>query len=354
MVDVGTEKKPKLVVGPPKLYTYKVYDLPPGPVVEIQGVGIGNFDQPVSGRIRDINPAKCTLWYQSAAQAQEITQKKQKGEPQQKEDYSVEPFDLPENIWVNYQTKDYTYHKKVTPGQMLDFTLLRPQLSEEAGWLYIVSFKDDNDKKAQKFLDRLHKGLIGQGAIKTDITKPIDKKNILTNMRANPNGIVDDTKGPGSSGITGIILLADQYKPQGLGDGPFYYVLEPSVLRVDQFVNVIWFDEKFYEKDPKTGLLTGLSKTVMQGLAQNLPQWITQYKKDKDGAKAAVKLFLQEKANQGLFVDPKVAAGSRVFTKQGQGLFESTITGPISIENYPIMRKAGSSYVIAKPDDLPG
>jgi len=356
MRNAGTKDKPKLVPGgPPMLYTYHVYDEKGAPTVEIQGTSIGNFAQPVSGRVRDINPVNGVFWYQSAAQAQEIAQKQKKEQKAttSTEDYSMVPFDLPENSWLSYQTNDYMYQEKVTPGNVFKFNLLRPQLAEKTGWLYLVSFTSDDESKNKKFLARLSAGKIGQEAISSDVTKPIDKQNILTNMKANPNGIIDDTKGQGNSGVIGIILLADQYKPTGMGSGPFYYVLPPSVLRIDQFANVIWFDSSFYQKDAATGALTGLKPSVMQELASSLPQWIKQYKNDKDAARAAVKLFLQQKGNKGLFENPKVAAGNRVLIKQGEELLESLITGPISIENYPIMRKAGTSYMITKPANLP-
>jgi hypothetical protein len=329
------EANPKYVVGNPLQYSYKIYNaiIPAsGLDVALQGLSIGNFDQPVSGKVRDINPAECHLWCVSAEQAQYL---------EQNITYSTEPFDVPEQVWVTYKTSDYTYQQKVIIGSILDFTILRPQIKEQLGILFVVSLQTNDEAKAKKFLDRLNAGQIGKEALFSEAI--IDKNNILTHMTPNLHGVIDDTKGTGNSGIKGIILLADQFAPQGLGAGPYYYIVQPSELRVDQFASVIWFDRQFYL--PGTNYLRD---DVMKELAEKLPQWIVQYRIDKEGARTALKNYVLEKGSkeQGMFQNPSAAPKDRIFTKQGEELLQTLISGPISLENYPLLRKGGKNYYV--------
>ena len=59
----------------PMNYTYEIYRSANNRDVCIQGVGIGNYDQPTNNRVRDINPVEINLWNQSAEQAQDIDDK---------------------------------------------------------------------------------------------------------------------------------------------------------------------------------------------------------------------------------------------------------------------------------------
>lgn len=357
-------KKDDLVVVGPKLYTYEVVDTPQGPAVGVQGLKIGNFDQPVSQNVRDINPAVCHLWFKDAKTAQAEMEKEQQAQNLPL-DYNAVAFDIPEQVWINYKTADQVLQEKVPTGTVKDFYVLRPQIKEKEAWLYIVTLQTTDDAKAKKFLDRLSAGTLGTKAIYTDVTKEeLDKKTVLS-MKPNINGFIEDIQGPDASGLTGAVVLADWFSPQGVGDGPFYYELDPGVLRVDQFANAIWYDTKFYAKDEKTGSLQ-LKPEVLKELAALLPQWLGQYKTNPDTAKAALKKYLQEKGNagdpadaesNGIFVNAKQLPAQRVFTEQGNNLFQTLVDGPISLKNYPIMRKAGTNWYTRnlgdKPDNWP-
>lgn len=331
----------------PMLYTYEIFSGSKGLAVSMQGLSVGYFSQPTSGKVRDINPVQCHVWNKSAAQVTKARASNQQA------DYSSIAFDLPEQVWIAYKTKDSTIQQKIQAGAVFDFTFLRPQLSEQEAWLYIISLQTDDDQKAKQFLDRLTTGKIGQKAVVTDVTQPLDKNNILTSMQANKNGIIVDTNGAGNSGLTGFVVLADKFLPTGVGIGPFYYYNDPSQLQIDQFANIIYFADRYYVKNDAGALV--LSNDVMQELSIKIPQWIRDYQKDKEGVKTSVKNYIQQKGNNGIFQDPN--ASSRVLNAQGQRMFDSLISGPVSIEHYPIVRKAGTNYYVFglgdKPADWP-
>ena len=90
-------------------------------------------------------------------------------------------------------------------------------------------------QKQKHFSKRLSDGVIGQGALEPFVTVPdFDASTVLKTITANPKGIIDDTKGSGSSGIQGLVLVVDYFSPRGLGYGPYYYTIQPALLRVDQ------------------------------------------------------------------------------------------------------------------------
>jgi hypothetical protein len=352
VVNAGTEEKPKLVVAGPKLYSYEVFEGTDGIDVSVQGLSIGNYDQPVSGKIRDINPVECHLWYKSAQQAKAKQDAEKKKEASEQDQWNAIFFDLPETVWIMYKTKDFVLQEKIMTGSVIDFNLIRPQLREGGSWLYIVSVQTTDEAKAKKFLDRLNNGDIGQKALYTAINKPIDKDHVLSTIQKNTYGFIEDTEGMNASGITGVLLLADWFSPQGLGVGPFYYELDPGLLRIDQFANCIWFDKEFYSIDPKTGS-PALKKTVMQELSEKLPQWITQYRTNQSAAQAGLRTFLLEKGNKGLFVDAQKAPANRQLTDQGTAMYQTLLAGPISIVQYPIMRKSGINHYVYTLGDKP-
>lgn len=343
------ETKPTYVVGGPMLYTYEVHDAgADGNKISVQGLSIGNYDQPVSGKIRDINPAQCHFWYKSATQETASLNKNDDA------DNYTQPFDVPETVWISYKTKDSIFQQKINPGQVIDFNVVRPQLIEGNVNLFALALDTNDDAKAKKFLERLHQGVIGAQVLKTSVSKSTDTAILLTDLQPNQNSVIDDTQQNGS-GVRGTLLLTDVFTPKGLGSGPFYYQIEPSVLHVDQFANAIWYENNSYETDAQGQVV--LKKEIMQELKQKLPTWIATYKTNAQGAADALKIYLQEKGNEGLFVNAKVSTNSRQFNKQGAVLYQTLLTGPVSLKNYPIMRKAGTNYYILtwgeKPEGWP-
>jgi hypothetical protein len=343
MVNISTDpNRPSYAAGSPMMYTYEIYDSPDGIVVGTQGLSIGTYDQPTTGKIRDLNPAECHLWYQSAAQLQAINTKN-----------GVEPnnleraFDIPESVWISYKSHDYTYRKKINPGEVIDFAILRPLLQEQA-FLYVVACASQDEKKVTLFLDRLHAGLLVQ-ATRSDASQ---KAGNTRTAQIGTRGTIDDTKTTDGSGVIGTILLQDLFFAQGVGTGPFYYTIRPSILRIDQFVSNIWFDQRFYLQDKSNGNLT-LNPEIFAELSTTLPQWIAQYTRDAAGVQSALKKYLQEKGNPGLFIDPSKSTQAREFNSQGTLLYNTLLQGPISIASYPVLKRSGTNYYVFALGDKP-
>lgn len=351
IVNVSNDpQKPQLVVSGSMVYTYEIYKLGDQLTVGMQGLSIGHYDQPVNKKVRDINPLECWIWYVSATQEQKREQKEN-----EKPDYNAVPFDQPGQLWLTYKTVDSFYQQKINSGQTITFNILRPQFKEKTAWLYGVYIQTQEDEKAKKFLDRLNAGIIGVKAVSTDVSKPLDTTQLLQPLQPNINGLVDDTQGSGSTGLQGYVLFADVFTPQGLSDGPFYYQINPPLLRIDEFANAIWFDNDWYQKDV-TGSLV-LKESVLQELSTLLPSWITQYQKDAIGAQRSLETYLKQKANRNLFVDPTQPTANKTFTNQGKELVKTLTTGPISLKNYPLMTRSGTNFYIftfgQKPENWP-
>lgn len=336
----------------PMLYTYQLYDDTSGPAVSMQGLSIGNFPQPVSGKVRDINPVKCHVWRQSAAQAQQIAaQSKQAPDPN-----SI-PFDTAESFWMVYKTADYQLMQKVDAGKVVDFTIIRPQIKEKEAWLYGVTLQTNDDAQAKKFLDRLASGKIGQGAVYSDVGL-VSGQFDLSKLQANSNGKIIDVnlKDATSSGVTGFVLFADRFLPIGVdSSADFYYYVQPPQLRMDQLISNMYLDDSDYVKDSSGALV--LKPEIMQELSTNLINWVTSYSKDKVKVAADVKNYLSQKGNKNLFAAIDPATNAVAITPQGQHMLDALLTGPISIANYPLVRKSGVNYYVfglgSKPDGWP-
>jgi hypothetical protein len=318
----------------------------------MQGLSIGNFPQPVSGKTRDINPVKCHVWRQSAAQAQQIAaQSKNAPDPN-----SI-PFDANETFWVVYKTADYQLMQKIDAGRVVDFTVVRPQIKEKEAWLYGVTLQTTDDNLAKKFLDRLASGKIGQGAVYSQVGLVGDQFD-LSKLQPNSNGkIVDvDPKDSTSSGVTGFVLFADRFLPTGVdSSADFYYYVQPPQLRIDQLISNMYLDDSDYIKDSSGAIV--LKPDIMQELATNLVNWINGYAKDKVKVAADIKNYLAQKGNKSLFAATDPTTNAVAITPQGQHMIDALLTGPISIANYPLVRKSGVNYYVfglgSKPDGWP-
>jgi hypothetical protein len=339
----------------PMLYTYEVFSGSDGLAVTIQGLGIGNFDQPVSGKLRDINPVQCHVWHQSAAQANVQRQKDTKKGASI--DTSSIPYDAPETFWISYQTKDFIIKQKVEYGKILDFTLIRPQLKEKEAWLYGVTLLTNDEGKAKKFLDRLSAGKIGHGAVYT-AAGLIGKQLDLSNIKANKNGIVSDTdpKDPDHTGVVGYVLFADSFLPTGVdSNAEFYYFVPPPDLRIDQLMNAFYLDDNAYEKS-KDGAIV-LKDAVQKELTDHFISWLRNYAASPDTVKNEVRQFVLQHGNKALFTKPDLPPAQRTLTPQAEHMMSTILTGPVSIANYPLMRKAGINYYVftlgEKPDNWP-
>lgn len=341
------EKTKQCVAIAPMNYTYEVFHSGNAFGIGMQGLAIGNFDQPTNGKIRDINPVECHFWYQSAEQALKLDAAQRKDK---KQTYDSISFDVQETLWLYYRTKDYTFLKKVDPGTVQNFYLVRPQLAEGQALLYGVLLNTADEKKAQKFLDRLADGKIAQHALPPTVISQNLEAGDAT-VSPNPNGFIDDTQ-TGGSGLSGYLVLTDRFTPRGVGFDTFYYYLEPAQLQIDQFAGNILFDNKYYAKDASGAIAP--TDEIMQELAKNITQWIRDYSKNRTSVEQAVKKYLTDKGNPALF--EKTSTGQD-FSSLGKLFYQMLLTGPISIANPPFIRKAGINYYTfalgAKPDNWP-
>lgn len=340
-------KHPKCTPGPSKTYTYEVFNDHGQYVVGMQGLSIGRFHQPIPADknintpvVRDINPCECHLWVQSAAQFNNAQSK-------DKQSSSV-ALDLPsEQIWVYYQTKDYTFKQKVAPGTVLDFTLVRPQIAEKQAWLYVVSLATNDDAKAQAFLSRLASGKIGVGATSSqiqDFTISDNLSKILNNPLPNQNGIINDQAG---SGINGVVLLVDGFLPRGVGSGPYYYTIAPVLLMPDQLSMMA----------TSYTLSVASLPDPQKVFVQQAPAWIATYQSNAANVKVQVTQFLQQYGMDFLFDNPKDPIANKKLNSKGSIILDLLLNGPLSFKNPPLLWQAGTNnYVFglgAKPDDWP-
>lgn len=345
------EKTPKGELpkpGVPMLYTYEVFEYEKELQVGLQGLAIGHHHQPLTGRIRDINPVICQVWFKSADQVIQA-QQKALGGVQKEQDYSSRPIDFLEEVLISYKSDDFSYQKKLVPGQVDSFTLIRPRLRETKANLFIISLPPGlAEQTITGLLIKLYEGDIGEKALYTEVSNPLDAQDIAKSLGTNLHGIVVDEKW----NIQFAIKLADTFYPQGVGQGPFYYIVEPDILRIDQFANSIYFDNSWYTKNPTTGALV-LKPEVYKELYEKLPVWIKLYRSDKSKAADELKNYLKIHVNAQLF-----KKGTKEFNDQGERHFEQLLEGPISLKNYPLLRKTGVNYYAyglgRQPDDWPG
>lgn len=344
--DPKDPKSTKLLPGAPMVYTYEVSKGKSGGIaVSMQGLAIGNYTQPIDHNdykrnvVRDINPMKCHVRFQSAKQAQDDAKKDK--------DYDPTQFfiDTSDSVWLFYKTKDYIFQKKITPGQVLDFTLLRPQISENVVRFFCVSLQTQDDTKALAFLNNLADGKIGKDALtlQTPVLK-FDENTVLTSIQPNTRGIIDDTSG---SGVKGYILFSDSIKAQGVGTGPFYYSLKPSIAMISQLVDIVgaYVDPKKY--NPTTAM--------QNDIITNIEKWILEYPKNKSQVATELTTYLQDKGVDEIITN--TASPQRTLNENGKNGVQMLVDGAISIGRYPRLQQSGINqyvyYLGSKPDGWP-
>lgn len=269
---------------------------------------------------RYISPLAINIWKNDAAQ-ELADMLKQTGTAMS---YEQIPFNAPESIWAAYVTTDSEVYQLITTTTS-SFDIIRPQVSEKKAWLYICSLNTTDATKARAFLQRLAAGIIG-GQAKTAHTEvtaiPDDAALGAAAITLQPNtfGIIDDTAG---SGVSGALLNVDQFMPYGLGDMPGYYHVFSPYLLVGQLAQVMQLPESYDQKV----------------FAINVMQWIIDYAAGKTAdVKTSVVAYLQTQ---------KVSTTDAKFV-------DRIMTGPISIKNYPLRRRAGTNYPAqGMPDDWP-
>jgi hypothetical protein len=375
----------------PATYTYALYqDTHNKPGIDIQGICLGNYDQPgvqfqaakvaLFGtkasytypdvkRVRDINPATCFIWYQSAQQVLQSSTEKNMVVPE-----NFIPYEPPEQVWLSYVTKDYTLQQKLRPGIITPFLLIRPQLQEKEAQLYVVAFSAGEEKNIALFLHRLHAGIIGKEATYNPITHPFSlSSDLLTTLSPNLSGSINDTTGKEASGITGTILLVDTFTPRGMGTGPFYYSLQPALLQINEaFIATI-----SSTLDPQLVKNSTDQQTIVREIKTKLPEWIRQYAQQQSSITTYgitkqnyqqpslfarlqslvpdLTSYLKQKGAKEMFVNPTTTGDARLFNDRGKQTLYALLFGPLSISNPPLLRQSGTSYAVLgeKPSTWP-
>lgn len=315
-------------------YTYQIYQKSsssPAQVV-MQGLNVGNFNQPV-GRVRDINPLQCKVWYASAQQTEEAVKTNSDGSTATETDYSSIPFDITDSLWLSYKTKDQTVQMKLKPGAVIDIGLLRPQISEASASLYVAFIDSTDDTKSKAFLDRLHQGTIGTGATFTKITDPTNSENIQANVSPNPNGVIQDI-GSGGTGLTGYVVLSDTMYPRGLGSGPYYYSIPSASLQVGTLANMLYFSDESYDESGS------LKSDVLKDFATRLVGWIQTYHSNPTSVKTDVTSYIQSTGNKNLFDQ----TDSTKLSAYATTMIDLFLTGPLSISKPPLIIQAGINW----------
>lgn len=321
----------KIVIAGPMTYTFEVYQKStssPAQVV-MQGLNVGNFKQP-EGRVRDINPLECKIWYASAQQTQEAD-KTDSGSSEV--DYSSIPLDITDSLWLSYKTKDQTVQMKLEPGSVVDVNLLRPQVTEASASMYMAFIQSTNDEKSKEFLNRLHQGAIGAGATFSKITDPMNLDNIQTNTLSNATGIIQDT-GPEGTGLTGYVVLVDFMYPRGLGSGPYYYSIPSPSLQLSNLASMLYFSDESYDENGE------LKSDVLKDFATKVVGWIQKYPTNSASVKSDVESYVRSVGNKNLFDK----TDSTKFTTYATTMINLFLTGPISISKPPIIVQAGTNW----------
>ncbi len=207
-----------------------------GPLaMNLQGLMSGNYDQPIS-KVMDITPVVSVFWYQSVAQV------KMSGY-----------IDLQGKVWLIgcYQSiknpieKKYSIITAADPGDVLQFCIQRPEPGKKL-WLYFVYVATKDEKKAQKYcesfiqtnladslIDRYH----AQAAYQMQLAasdNPATTANVISPslLEQAAQGILSLSGGQIFDPVlqvAGYLLGADVYYSSGVGAGPMYYVLQPSM-----------------------------------------------------------------------------------------------------------------------------
>lgn len=305
--------------------------------VGIQGFNPGNYDVPVTSRVRDITPCPCTFWHQSFEQAGAI------------EGYT----DLPGQIWVIYNGADSPVHMKVSPGQAAGWNLVRPLVGQGDQFVYFIYVVTTDDAVAEKFIEKVLAKTIGANILDEyqklldapiekftehqdlDLTRDVDKtKNInltpeqqvaavMGNLSVS-DGVIEDKE----QGVIGYIVGTDIFTPRGLGFGRYYYVLSPSIISIGNLVSLIYgcLD---YSKISKLG---SSDDAIQKNLSNTVQGWFANYIKKPADVQKQVEQYLIGYGNAKM-VDAK--AGT--LTKYGNNRLESIMNGPISFK-YPSMK----------------
>ena len=319
-------------------YTIEVFQDPGKPLnVGIQGLNPGNYDLPVTPRVRDLTPCPCTFWYQSFEQAGSI------------EGYS----NLPGQMWVVYAGGDSPIQTKIQPGQAFGWNLIRPLVDQADQYVYFVYVATTDDVVAQNFVAKLAARAVGQdvvgqyeaivkapvvlsstsqgldvtGSVASDTAPALTPDQQVAALMGNlqiADGVIEDT----DQGVIGYVVGADVFTPKGLGFGRFHYILAPSVISMNNLISLV----QGSLDSSKTADLGGSDTDVQKAVTQQVKDWFTAYLQKPADVQAQVQKFLIQYGTAKI-VDSTGAA----LTKFGQNRLQDILTGKNSLK-FPSMK----------------
>lgn len=304
-------------------------------------------------KIRDINPIDCFIWYQS------IDQYNQENAPDAKDQTQAEQtIDTHEQIWAVYKTADSVVQKRLMPGTVHAFSIIRPQVAEEKAYLFIFAINASTEGQAKDFLNyatdpqhELPEAILPSEAQAAQTVIPVLHETSYAQLTDTHN-------------TTGYLLLTDTFLPYGGGfSSPRWYKVPPPIHEtsneglVDTIASLCMADN-------------ATQKDYMQAytnVLQQLPAWFDAFNKNKSSVdtskitavtatdtSSATKLkglipeltsFLKNNGNQFLFTEStrQTPGAAREFSDVGINQLYQILLGPIGFANPLIRHQAGSN-----------
>lgn len=310
--------------------------------VGLQGLSLGNYDTPVSNRVRDVTPVPCSFWWKSVAQYADANGLS--------DDDVVDFVDLPGQVWVVYNSKDYPIMSKVSFGQAVSWNLLRPTLGKSEDYIYFVYIQTTDDSAAQSFISEFVYGDIG-GKVKSSYSSDADQiaptvtSQLLSSLSstsinslsseqevATLAGSLDYDLGAMTdrSGTVGYLVGADYFASVGIGSGGQNYVLSPSMYNLSTLVGAF-----------------SMYITPPSDLSSQLQQWVVEYVQSPSSVQSAVENLVIQNGKSNY-----VAGGS--LTDLGSSVVQLLLTGPVSLQNPSIdMTVVQNQYVYSLNSSAP-
>ncbi len=326
----------------------------------LQGFTPGNFDQPVTKRVRDVTPCPCFFWHQSVEQID-----------------GLEGFvNLPGQIWIVYNGKDSVIAEKVLPGELVEFDLIRPLLAQSDTYFYCLYVMTQNDAKAKDFVQRFIDGTIGED-VKNKYQSLVNQKKV-TSFDAQTQTFLDVSQksfkidqetlnlsdqlailqGPVQGDyffisdttldVVGYCLGADVFTPKGVGFGRFYYSLAPSIMNTSGLVPFLM---SLLDQNSLSSI--GQNDQDLQNkLGQKIDEWIKKYSEDKVLVEQDITSFIKKHGKSILFDN------TQNISNFGAARIQNFITGDVSIQLPPMKLSVMTNYYVydfgkSKPKNMP-
>jgi hypothetical protein len=327
----------------------------------LQGFMSGNYDQPVTQRVRDVTPCPCVFWYQSTEQLPGS------------EGYS----NLPGQVWMVYQGQDSQIIEKVGCGQTISFDLVRPLIEQSDTYLYCLYVVTHDDAQALQFIRNFIDKKTGLN-VYANYSAAVNKK-IVESFQSQTESQISLTKqssaiqdsetlslqdqlailqGPVDGnyaviedvnlGMVGYCLGADVFTPKGLGFGRFYYSLAPSIIDTSALVPFLL---SLLDQDACKNLAQ-TDEQLQEILGQKVNQWVKNYIDDKKLVTEQVTNFIISYGKSMLFDENKMLSDF------GQSRVQNFMTGNVSIQFPPMKLSVMTNYYVydfgkSKPKNMP-